>query len=56
MAAILRTSCARTGRALTLDLDRDGNAAVREKDASPLLFEPQIDWETFQKPNILDDF
>jgi hypothetical protein len=33
-----------------------GDVAVRERDAQPLLFEPEIDWERFTKPHILDDF
>jgi hypothetical protein len=56
VAATIRTRCARTGRELTIDIDADGDIEVREKDASPLLFEPQIDWERFEKPHILDDF
>jgi hypothetical protein len=56
VAATIRTRCARTGRDLTIDIDADGDIEVREKDASPFLFEPQIDWERFEKPHILDDF
>jgi hypothetical protein len=56
LAATIRTRCARTGRELTIDIDADGDIEVREKDASPLLFEPQIEWERFEKPHILDDF
>ena len=56
IAATIRTRCARTGRELTLDVDGEGDVAVREKGASPLLFEPEIDWERFVKPHILDDF
>jgi hypothetical protein len=56
IAATIRTRCARTGRELTLDVDAEGDVAVREKGASPLLFEPEIDWERFVKPHILDDF
>jgi hypothetical protein len=56
IAATIRTRCARTGRELTLDVDAEGDVAVGEKGASPLLFEPEIDWERFVKPHILDDF
>lgn len=56
MGATIRTRCAATGRALTLVVDPDGDVEVLEKGASPLLFEPEIDWERFQKPHILDDF
>jgi hypothetical protein len=56
IGATLRTRCARTGRELTLDVSSEGDVNVREKDASPLLFEPEIDWERFEKPHIIDDF
>jgi len=56
IAATIRTRCARTGRELTLEVDAEGDVAVREKGASPLVFEPEIDWERFVKPHILDDF
>jgi len=56
MGATIRTWCAASGRALTLEVDSDGDVEVREKSASPLLFEPEIDWERFEKPHILDDF
>ena len=56
MTATIRTRCARTGRELTLDVDAEGDVAVREKGASPLLFEPEIDWVRFEKPDIIDDF
>jgi hypothetical protein len=37
-------------------VDGLGDIRVHEPGASPLLFEPQIDWERFRKPNIIDDF
>jgi hypothetical protein len=27
-----------------------------EKGAEPLVFEPQVDWETFEAPNIIHDY
>jgi hypothetical protein len=56
IAATIRTRCARTGLELTLFVSAEGDVDVREKGASPLLFEPEIDWERFEKPHILDDF
>jgi hypothetical protein len=56
IAATIRTRCARTGRELTLEVDFEGDVEVRGKSASPLLFEPEIDWTRFEKPHILDDF
>jgi hypothetical protein len=56
LAALIRTSCAWSGRKLTLEIDLEGTVTVQEKGAAPLLFEPEIDWERFEKPHILDDF
>ena len=56
VTATLETRCAYSGRALTLFISVDGDVDVREEGASPLLFEPEIDWTTFTKAHILDDF
>jgi hypothetical protein len=56
VSATLRTRCARSGRSLTLEVDGLGDVRVLSSGASPLLFEPEVDWEHFRKPNILDDF
>jgi hypothetical protein len=56
VAATIRTRCAESGRALTLLVSVEGDVEVREKGASPLLFEPEIDWARFGKAHILDDF
>jgi hypothetical protein len=37
-------------------VDSELNAWVRERDAEPLLFEPDIDWKTFKGTNILKDY
>ena len=56
LGASIRTECAHCGRSLHLEMNELGQPSVLESDAAPLLFEPEIDWETFRKPNIIDDF
>jgi hypothetical protein len=56
VAGTLETRCAYSGRSLTLSVSVDGDVEVREEGASPLLFEPEIDWTRFTKSHILDDF
>ncbi|MGH9321909.1 MAG: hypothetical protein ACRD21_16935 [Vicinamibacteria bacterium] len=56
ISATIRTRCAGSGRSLTLRVDVEGDVEVLEPGASPLLFEPEIDWERFTKPHIIDDF
>jgi hypothetical protein len=56
VSAVLLTSCARSRRPITIEVDGLGDHRVREEGASPLLFEPDVDWERFQKAHIIDDF
>jgi len=51
----IETECAHCGRALHLTLSRELEYSVREKDADPLVFSPDIDWERFRAPNIIED-
>jgi hypothetical protein len=37
-------------------MDSDLKYQVEDKGAYPLVFQPQIDWESFTEPNIIDDF
>jgi hypothetical protein len=41
---------------MRISIDSELKYRVEEKDASPLVFEPRIDWEKFTKPNIIDDY
>ena len=54
----LETSCAHCDETLHIDIDSASGCHVREAEAgaSPLLFEPRIEWERFTKPHIIDDF
>lgn len=56
LSASIETSCARTGRKITLETSATGEVRVLEPGGSPLLFEPHVDWERFTKPHIIDDF
>jgi hypothetical protein len=38
---------------MNLDLDSELKYRVREEGARPLMFEPEVDWETFDEPNII---
>ena len=51
----VRTECAHCGKALHLDITSDLRTSVREQDASPLIFSPDVDFAQFNAPNILDD-
>ena len=52
----IRTACAHCGERLHITVDQDLRWKVRERGANPQLFIPHIDWSTFKRPNIIDDF
>jgi hypothetical protein len=56
LSADLESECPHCGRELHMSIDSELNSRVREKDAEPLLFEPEIDWATFQGANIINDY
>jgi hypothetical protein len=41
---------------LHISVDSELNSRVREKDAEPLLFEPDVDRKTFKGANIIHDY
>jgi hypothetical protein len=56
LSASIETACAHCDQPLHIEVDGYGEWSIREHEATPLLFEPQIDWERFSKPHIIDDF
>ncbi len=50
------TECGHCGRPLHLVLDSQGGYRVEEEEAEPLVFQPEVDWRTFSKPTIIDDY
>jgi hypothetical protein len=49
----IRTECAHCGRRIQIDMDSELKYRVHEEQAKPLVFEPHIEWATFQEPNII---
>jgi hypothetical protein len=52
----VQTECAHCGVELHFTLDSALHWSVKEAGASPLLFEPDVDWQNFAKPNIIGDY
>jgi hypothetical protein len=52
----LESERAHCGKALHISVDSELNSQVRERDAEPLLFEPDVDWKTFKGANIIHDY
>ena len=47
------TECAHCGRLMHIEIDSELRFRVGEEGAEPLLFEPHINWLTFEEPNII---
>jgi len=56
VSAGIETNCACCDKPLRITLDSDGVWNVDQKEATPMVFHPEIDWSTFTKANIIDDF
>ncbi len=56
LSAEIESACAYCGKALHISVDSELNSQVREKEAEPLLFEPDVNWEIFEGPNIINDY
>jgi hypothetical protein len=50
------SSCHHCSRPLTIEVDDDLGWRVLSPGASPLLFEPDMDWQSFHGPNIIHDY
>ncbi len=53
LAVEIRTACAHCGQPLQLTVDGDMRYHVQTAGAEPLIFEPDVNWETFTEPNII---
>jgi hypothetical protein len=52
----IETSCAHCGRAMHILVDDQLHWRVRERQADPRVFLPQIDWASFRGRNIINDY
>lgn len=56
MSAMIETRCEHCHRDLHISVDREFKWKVREKEARPFLFEPDVDWGSFRGANIIHDY
>jgi hypothetical protein len=52
----IESSCRHCSRPLTIEVDDDLRWRILTPGASPLLFEPDMDWQSFHGPNIIHDY
>ncbi len=56
VSAELETECKHCGQSLHLTIDSNMQVLVREMDARPLLFMPDVDWPNFKEQTIIDSY
>jgi hypothetical protein len=52
----VETKCQDCGAGMHINLDSEMKVSVREPGATPLVFMPDIDWEHFTEPTIIDAY
>jgi hypothetical protein len=50
------TKCQHCDQVLHLTIDSNMRVSVGEKDANPLVFTPDIDWNNFKEQTIIDSY
>lgn len=56
LSVTIDTSCAHCDRPMQFGLDSDMVFRNQSMGAEPMVFMPQIDWDNFKEPNIIDAF
>jgi hypothetical protein len=56
MSVGIETCCACCDKPVRITLDSDGAWDLERRESAPMVFHPEIDWTTFAKPTIVDDF
>jgi hypothetical protein len=52
----IETHCWHCGEALHIALDSSMQISVKEKEAAPLVFMPDVDWSRFKERTIIDSY
>jgi hypothetical protein len=52
----VETKCKHCNQALHFTLDSNMQVSVREPDANPLVFMPDVDWNHFSEATIIDSY
>jgi hypothetical protein len=56
LVVTIETECGHCGQPMRISLGSDMQAPVHDEGADPLVFMPQIDWQSFKEPNIIDAY
>lgn len=50
---VIESECGHCSRPLRLEVDSEMSVKVGTPGAEPLVFSPQVDWPSFDEPNII---
>lgn len=56
VSAEIETRCKHCDQAMHIKVDSDLQVSVREADADPLVFMPDVDWDHFSEQTIIDSY
>jgi hypothetical protein len=56
LTVTITTHCAYSDEPFQIELDSRLNFRVKPEAAHPMVFTPQVDWEAFHDPNIIDAY
>jgi len=52
----VETKCSHCGKGIHVSMDSNMRVSVRESDAHPLVFMPDMDWDHFAEQTIIDSY
>ena len=56
LSTTIETTCGHCNKAIHITVDSDMKVSVYDERADPLVFMPQVDWQTFTEPNIINAY
>lgn len=56
VAVEIETKCQHCAQPLHITIDSNMQVSVREQDAAPFVFMPDVDWEHFAERTIIDSY
>jgi hypothetical protein len=56
LTIVISSTCAQSGQPVHIKIDSDLRYSVEEELANPLVFEPEVDWQDFTEPNIINTY
>jgi hypothetical protein len=56
LTTFIETECAQSRQPILITIDHELNYSIDDRAASPLVFEPEVNWPAFAEPNIIGTY